>query len=130
MEQQTNQWLKQTLFWQRVILVGIGFSWVLSVLAILSELFFIYKRPDIGELVFVLLCSIIGLVWTGAVVWRLHKSIQSTKQYWETQRSLYWQEAMQHQYHFWKHLVLMLLLGFTLMLLFIAFILFLFAGTP
>lgn len=128
MEQQTNQWLKQTLLWQRIIVIGLGFTWLSSLVGVISQPFFWYDTPDIGELIVSLLAAIVFLSWGGLAIWRLYKNIQSTQKYLTTQQSIHWQEAMQQQYHFWKHFVLMALVGILFLLVTIAFLIVLFAG--
>lgn len=128
MDNQTNQWLKQTLLWQRIVLIGLGLLWLGSVLGVVIQPLVWLSPPDIGEFAIALLAYIIALGWSGVGLWRLHKSIQSTQKYWETKTSIHWQEAMQHQAQFWKHWVLLVLIGVLLILLFFAFLLLLFAS--
>ncbi|MGH1336956.1 MAG: hypothetical protein ACRBFS_12600 [Aureispira sp.] len=128
MKDQTNYWLKQTILWQRVVLVFFGLIWLLSCLGAIAPIFYSYGGSDVGELLFGMLIGGGSFGWTGYIVYQLYKNIESTKGFMGSHQSIHWQEALQYQKNFWKHLCLILLIGVALSVLGGAFLLLLFVG--
>lgn len=128
MTNQAHSWLKQTILWQRFILIFIGLAWLSSFFAFLSLFFSSYIGAG-SEIIISMLIGAGSFVWIGYVFYQLFQNIQETRAFLETNNNIHWQEAMQYQRNFWKHLCLMMLVGFCLFILLIAFIFILFTNT-
>lgn len=115
-------WLRKTLLAQRFVLAGLGVTWALFLLGIGLQFIEIFRSDDFGLGLFILLLSSISFGWTGYALFQLYENIKSTKTFLENGKTGHWQKAMLAQRQFWKHLSLMLVVGFVISIVGVSFI--------
>lgn len=102
MDTSVKQWLRKTVLFQSILLVGFSLIWLFFMVLIALETgyYAIWKLA--------LAASILG--WIGYVIMQLYQNIEATNAFRTTEQTIDWQKAMQHQLTFWKHVTLISLL--------------------
>lgn len=111
MDESVKKWLARTILFQSLLLIGCSAMWLFFMLLIAIEVGY-YSAWQL-----LIAGSILG--WTGYVLILLFQNIRATNAFRISERTIDWQQAMQHQLVFWKQITFITLLY----LLWIAFFL-------
>jgi hypothetical protein len=111
MDESVKKWLARTILFQSLLLIGCSAMWLFFMLLITIEVGY-YSAWQL-----LIAGSILG--WTGYVLILLFQNIRATNAFRISERTIDWQQAMQHQLVFWKQITFITLLY----LLWIAFFL-------